>query len=270
MVRICDSTVVTISVGITLFLFLHPRPAVLDLGTTTVRLREVAVLKYGFNVREEFRIAGDSMNSALQPESITSLEDLARRNPARRLTLENTRISDLSPLAETHIQHLRLKENPEIASLEPISRMPRIEGLILEGNNGTRGYSALSKILSLRYLGLIDTKVEDLSMLSRLSQIDELRLSGIGPFDLVDLPAYRNLEYLRLGSGLISLEGIERFPKLESLRLDKLEIDDYSPILDAPALKKLRLVLTPTPPQAIVEQLRQRGVEIEYPGIESD
>ena len=114
----------------------------------------------------------------LQNVNIKSVEPLRYLTNVQILVLDNNQISDINPLFELpNLRHLNLISN-EITDVEGIDNLRTLEQLYL-GLNLLRDVTPISNILNLRYLGLRgNTRVTDISSLSRLTNMVSVNLSG--------------------------------------------------------------------------------------------
>jgi len=106
------------------------------------------------------------------------------------VTLYNTQVSDLSPLAELkNLEELKLG-NTQVSDLSPLAQL----------NN-------------LRELSLYNEQVSDLSPLASLKKLEELLLGNTQVSDLSPLMELRNLKVLRLANTQASDEQVQRLRK---------------------------------------------------------
>ena len=108
---------------------------------------------------------------------------------------------------------------------------------------GLTDLTALAPLAELRRLSLQSQPLEDLEGIQHLGALERLELRGCG--DLADVSAAFTLQKLRAlelsGCPLRSIEGVQNLTELEELDLSYTEVDDLRPLLELPALRRVRL-----------------------------
>ena len=116
---------------------------------------------------------------------IASLDDIVHFSSLYGLMLDESLISDLSPLAKlTQLQYLifsvtntHIKGSGLISDLSPLSELSQLTQLDLRGNQ-VIDLTPLAGLTQLEYLELSDNQITDLTPLSELTQLKSLFLWG--------------------------------------------------------------------------------------------
>ncbi len=169
------------------------------------------------------------------PSEIAMLDDLTT------LWLNNTSVSDLSPLSGlSSLSHLRLN-GTFVKNLTPLSGLSTLSTLLLNQTSVT-DLSPLSGLSALSFLNLNDTLVSDLVPLSRLRRLSGLLLSSTPVSDLTPLSGLNALSILWLDdtkvNGLSPLSGLSG---LEYLLLRNTKVKDLTAMSGLPLLREVRL-----------------------------
>jgi len=142
--------------------------------------------------------------------------------------------------------------NNTVTDLTPLQHCKKLRRLILN-QNPIRDISPLSALEDLEDLEATDTQIEDFSVLERLPKLAALSISvdqspafrrlqilpsvrklnvDLGPFDsFVGFPQMPELRAIR-SAHVTSLNGLERFPKLENLVNFSGPFDSFEPLRD--------------------------------------
>lgn len=216
----------------------------------------------------------------LTGNNVTSLEPLRNMTTLRELSLGRNPVADLSPIASLSALTSLDLSYTEVMQLAPIARLTGLRSLDLRGAKVT-DLAVLGELGSLETLRLAYTSVKDFSFLERLTELRALELLGTG-FGDMGLLQCENLQTLDVSwnyNFLTSIEGIERFSRLESLDLSFTGVMDLAPLERLPALHTLglhstrrelpalpalrRLVITGEEDQSRWEELgRLGGIEV--------
>ena len=150
------------------------------------------------------------------PRSIKRLAKL------RSLDLHNTRVSDLTPLADlSALQTLNLRDT-------------RIQDC-----------ASLINLIALRSLNLRDTRISDLSPLAGLTALQSLDLRGTSVSNLAPLAALGELQSLDLGrTPVLNLAPIAALKSLQTLYLKDTKVSELAPLAGLSALQSLNLAST--------------------------
>ncbi|MCE1254506.1 MAG: protein kinase [Anaerolineae bacterium] len=169
-----------------------------------------------FNVYSKSFAEGHSLAAR---GDIQSLEDLPRMPNLVHISLVYQNITDLSPLAQ-------------MGSLESVDMR----------HNPFSDISALAKVSRLKDLGIFDTRVSDLTA---LKDNKHLVVLDIGLTDVESAAALNGLDTLKLfyarKAPLKSLDGIDTHPLLEEIALSETFVQDLTPLLNLPHLKKVEI-----------------------------
>ena len=115
--------------------------------------------------------------------SVGDVSQLAGLTELEWLTLRETPVSDITPLARLkRLERLNLIDT-QVRNLSPLSGLSNLEGLHLIGSPVT-DLSPLSKLTKLEEISLGDTLVRDLSPLASLPDLRILHLDGTQATDL--------------------------------------------------------------------------------------
>ncbi len=172
--------------------------------------------------------------------SIQSLEDLPRMQNLVHISLVYQNITDLSPLAQMgHLESIDMRHNP------------------------FNDVSPLAKISVLKDLGIFDTRVSDLTALKVNKR---LILLDIGLTDVESTAALNGLDSLKYlymrKAPLKSLDLIETHPMLEEIALSETFVQDLTPLIKLPRLKKVEISEDMRPLVSSVQE--QASFDINY------
>ncbi len=143
------------------------------------------------------------------------------------VSLQNTQVSDLSPLAE--LMNLEWLDLPytQVSDLSPLTELKSLKELRLY-NTPVNDLSPLVVLKNLGTLDLSNTQVSDVSPLSELKNLKQLNLSNTQVNDLSPLVELKNLVLLSLGNTPVSDEQVQELrqtlPNCEirhSIRVEK-------------------------------------------------
>jgi Leucine Rich Repeat (LRR) protein len=149
----------------------------------------------------------------LNNTGVTDLTPLAELTGITELYLNNTGVTDLRPLAKlTGITWLYLN-NTKVTDLRPLAKLTEITRLGL-ANTGVTSLTPLTKLASLTTLRLDNTGVTALTPLANLTGLKTLTLDKTGVFDLRPTLRHRKLAEDPLFSGLT-------FKNTAATRIDK-------------------------------------------------
>jgi Leucine-rich repeat (LRR) protein len=157
------------------------------------------------------------------------------------INLENTIVSDLSPIASLpSLVRLNL-ESTNVIDLSPLSGLTGIEWLNLKGTKVV-DLSPLSKLTGLKNLNISGTDISDLSPLSKLTKLRHLNLENTRVTDLAPMLPSNELVSLNLeNTRLADITLLSRLKHLSDLNLAKTDVTDLSPLAELTALKNLNL-----------------------------
>jgi len=170
----------------------------------------------------------------LEFNQISDVSPLANLNHLDLLWIFENRISDISPLSNlANLKTLAISWNA-ITDISPLSSLTNLEGLYLYNTGGEDNakyrisdISVLSNLTKLRYLGLTGNRISDISALANLTSLDVLYL---GSNQITDIQPLVDNTGLSLGDTL----------ELDDNPLNSVSIDNY------------------------ISQLKGRGVNVTY------
>ncbi len=176
---------------------------------------------------------------SLCDNEISDITPLAGCEYLRELYLDQTELEDLSQLAEfPQLNSLDISET-RVTDLKPLEELP-LETLIAQQIE-VKNAEALVK-LPLKTLHLIDgEQVEE--AVGKIDTLQILTLPGYHSSTLEPLLGLKNITDLNLSYGKLgSIEGIEAFPGLRWLALEKTEVRDLSPLEMCAGLESLSVI----------------------------
>lgn len=173
---------------------------------------------------------------------ISDLRPLAQLSTLRHLEAGYTQVNDLQPLTGlTSLKSIALY-GTKVFDLHPLAGLTGLEVLYL---NSTRvsDLSPLAGLPSLKILWLGRTNVKDLSPLARLASLERLDLTQTQVADFTQLAGLSSLKTLYLQLTKISdLRPVAGLSSLESLFLSgAAKVNDIGPLAGLSALRRLDL-----------------------------
>lgn len=150
------------------------------------------------------------------------------------LVLSNNDISDISPVgSSTNLMRLHLRKNP-IRDISALASCTKIEELELD-ETPIEDFSVLESLPNLRELSISADQIPAFKRLTRLQSLKKLEF-GLDTFDSFEgFPEMPELRVIR-GAHVKSLEGLQRFPKLENLVNLSGDFDTLEPLANSKAL----------------------------------
>ena len=131
---------------------------------------------------------------------------------------------------------------------EYLKEIINIGELNLNNNSQVEDLSPLTKLTNLKKIDLSNTQVSDLSPLRNLTKLESLICSGTKIESLFHLRYLTNLKVLNLNETQIQdINPLHRFDKLEQLYLNHTQIDSLDPIAQLYNLQDLRFSNTKIP-----------------------
>lgn len=178
------------------------------------------------------------MDSLMAPSlfgKITSLKGLENCQNLEKISLNFSRVTDISPLAIlSKLKRLEISQTWILCDISPLANLTTLTYLNIDGNK-VSDLSPLAKLTNLTYLNALYNPIEDVSVLANLINLQELwlnRLSLKNVSFLSNLPKLTSLWIA--GCGLNDISIIKNCKNLKELDLDDNEIADIS------VLKELR------------------------------
>lgn len=167
------------------------------------------------------------------------LEDVSALETVHTLTsvsLGQTKVSDLTPLSGSKQLAFLDITNSEAKKIAPIAGLP-IENLQMNMVE-EKDYEVLKQFPLIKLvLHSWSAELEDIIGELDADSLKELTIYAYQHNSLKPLEGLTGLTMLDLyGSNLISLEGIEHFPKLQGLVIGKTAVEDLSPLCSLPEL----------------------------------
>ena len=173
-------------------------------------------------------------------ENITGLEHATR---LRRLWLNNNRIRDIGLLSRLlQLEELHIWNN-QIRDISPLAGLKWLTSLNIF-DNPIDDFSPLAELTELQRLGVSVSRVSNLRRHVDLGQLELLWLDGLGN-RIEDLGLLSHLTQLRrlevTNAQVRDLSFLERLTQLEGLSLGRNDISDLKPLADLTQLASLRL-----------------------------
>ncbi|MCC6995156.1 MAG: WGR domain-containing protein [Deltaproteobacteria bacterium] len=173
---------------------------------------------------------------------LTGLQSLTlRANTAR------SDLADLAPLASLReLRHLDITGAP-VRSLRPLAGL-RLRGIHLAGCSALRSLEGLERSTGLTYVDASYSKVEDLSALGGMRDLEELNLRGAPVKDLSPILGATSLQRLYVEKTKVtSLAGLDRMRKLEILWAWDIRVTDLTMLQGLPLLRMLDIPTLKSP-----------------------
>ncbi len=202
----------------------------------------------------ELRHVGErDVAPSLQISSLVGLEMAVRLTD---LSLENTSVSNLSPLASlASLQHLTISgaadRGGQVRDLAPLANLTNLQILDLSHQDvaDLSPLSGLTALQSLRIPGAADRggRVRDLAPLANLTNLQDLDLSYQDVADLSPLSGLTALRGLRIpgaadrGGRVRDLAPLANLTNLQDLDLSYQDVADLSPLSGLAALQRLAI-----------------------------
>jgi Leucine-rich repeat (LRR) protein len=139
--------------------------------------------------------------------------------------------SDIRPLAlARHLVELTLPQQG-VSDIAPLAGLTELQSLELPGNY-VRDIAPLAALTGLRKLDIGDNPITSIEPLAALTELRTLRLKNLFVVrDLGFLASFPQLTSLAIdGNALVTLDGIERAPLLETVSLANNHVADLAPL----------------------------------------
>lgn len=189
----------------------------------------------------------ENLESLLLEENyrLTSISEVRVLANLQDLFLNDTAVSDLSPVAGlTKLDYVRLEGCP-VSDLSPLAGKPELAHLDLGNRSGKGRISDISPLRDcqkLYWLDLRGNQVQDISALAGKSELYLLDLRQNRVRDLSALASCPNLDMLNIDDNQVtSLAPLANATKLVSLYARNNQIIDVAPLAGLSALKNLYL-----------------------------
>ena len=158
------------------------------------------------------------------------------------IRLNNSLISDLSPLAElSRLRIIELRDNT-ISDLSPLAELSNLEWLIVP-RNLIRDLLPISGLVNLHGLEISHNLIIDLSPLSGLMKLNQIWMTENPPADLSPLSGLISLRHFHAwGTPILDLTPLAGLPKIRVIDICGGEISDLSALANATGLRELSFV----------------------------
>ena len=188
---------------------------------------------------------------------ISDLSPLAELKQLQRLDLRSTSVSNLNPLVKLkQLQGLNLRST-SVNDLSPLAQLKQLQGLYLSSTS-VSDLSPLGELKKLRRLDLSSTLVNDLGPLAQLKQLQRLYLSSTPASDLRPLVQLKQLQGLYFGSTLVNdLNPLVQLKRLQELDLGSTSVSDLSALVYLKQLQQLDLSSTSVSDLSPLAELKQ-------------
>ena len=167
-------------------------------------------------------------------------------------------IADLGKLKSLNLSQV------EMHQLDPciIPHAKNLKELFL-GPGDLDDLSLLSGMTQLESLRASISKVNDLTPLEKLVKLDRIDLGRTQVTDIMPLKGLKNLTELALDDTQVrDLRALESHKKLERLSIQRTLVKDYSPLKDIKTLKFLYVAGTPPSDLSVIQPLRDKGLKV--------
>lgn len=207
------------------------RPTGILTSTDLARLETLEAPRQNITNLSGLEYAVNLQKLNLYQNKVEDLTGLAGLTRLRFLNLAGNCIGDISPLGNlTALEELNLSHN-KILTIDALKNLPQMRALHLEGNN----ISILTPLFSLKNLeslslsgNLNDKNVVPIGQLTRLQR---LSLTRGRIEDLTFLTKLKQLQWLELDNNRISNVGpLKGLTQLESLSLSNNRVEDLTPL----------------------------------------
>lgn len=190
--------------------------------------------------RTKLELVGEDFQALNRiPPEISEIENL------RHLDLQETQISDLTPLAALRTLEILNLKGTQVADLTPLATLTTLRLLYLSDTQVT-DFSAISTLTKLEHLSLDRTKVKNFNPLFSLKKLDGLYLENTLITDTAPLATLTALKTLDLDSTQINdLTFLSDLKYLQTLWVNNTQIEDLTPLAAINGLKSLWLNGTP-------------------------
>ena len=192
-------------------------------------------------IEEILSFDGNYFKLDLENTEITDISPLSKLTNLTYLNLGDNKITDVSPLSKlTNLTNLRLGSN-HITNISPLSNLSNLTSLNLKYNKIT-DIKPLRSLTNLTYLNLYKNQIEDISPLSGLTNLIELYLEKNKINDIQSLSNLTILTHLYLDDNRIEdISSLSKLTNLIYLSLSRNRIEYISPLSGLTNLTDLSL-----------------------------
>jgi Leucine-rich repeat (LRR) protein len=167
--------------------------------------------------------------------------ELSKLRALRQISLSNTQIADLAPLAGLTGLEIIDIDDTKVTDLAPLVELERLWHISIVGT-GVSTLNALARTGELASLNLSRTAVTDLSPLSKLTELIILDLTHTKVSDLRPLTDLSDLDTLDLSETLVAeLSPLARLTQLRNLSFNQTRVSDLGPLVGLTDLQNLSL-----------------------------
>ena len=205
------------------------------------------------------------------PEPISTADILSRFSSLRELRISDTKLSDISFVANMPALEVLHLDHSDVRDLSPLSRAPMLEEIWLDYSK-VDDLSPLSQLAHLRVLTLRESKILDVSPLKDMRKIEVLDLSNTSIFDISPLQGCQNLKALSIRNTQVdNIEALSKHVQLRLLDMRKTRVSDISPLSSLTGLTALdagQSRITRLPPLPALQELKLDGNPLEAGGCD--
>jgi internalin A len=171
---------------------------------------------------------------------VANLQALTSMTQLTQLTIIGN-VEDIRPLVKLkNLTYLDLGSN-KIRDLQPISQLTHLTDLELRGNNLSGDLGELSNLVKLRSLS-VSGNITSLTFLTKMTQLESLRLPGSKLMDISPIASLKNLRVLWLQDNPIrDIQPLGCLSNLVELDLRGTQVGDRTILRKLPNLKTLRI-----------------------------
>ncbi|MCH4570309.1 leucine-rich repeat domain-containing protein [Bacillus sp. ES1-5] len=183
-------------------------------------------------IKELVVYGGKGINNLAGLEYMVNLETIR---------LNESEVSDLSPIANlNNLKFLDLSSN-QIENIEPITGLNKIQDLSLRDNK-IIDLEPLSNLKKIRVLDLVGNKIENIKPLFTMPSLGKLYVSNNNVSDVTGIEQLNKVKELWIGNNNINnLESISKMESLIKLEVRDAEIRDITPLAKMKNLQSLDL-----------------------------
>jgi internalin A len=174
------------------------------------------------------------------PDCLTPSADGLRRLAALvSLSVINTDLADLAPIAGlANLQSLNVTTT-QVADLAPLAGLPNLQSLYV-GYTEVANLAPLAGLANLQSLDVSDTQVADLAPIAGLAKLQSLDVSKTPVANLAPLAGLARLQSLDVRRTQVAdLPPIAGLAKLQSLNVSQTQVADLAPITGLAKLQSL-------------------------------
>jgi Leucine-rich repeat (LRR) protein len=195
----------------------------------------------GLEQLEALIIAPNASRPSSERIPLANIAAIERLKKLRRLSLANTMVSDLEPLANLQELEVVNVSFTDVANLQPLKELQKLEQLQLS-STPTQSLTALSELRSLKRLSFSQTQISDLSPLRNLTRLQVLSFSETKIADVSALADKTELYQINLGStNVATIAPLSTLANLSVLWLPDTPVKDVSPLAGLRHLEILNL-----------------------------